>query len=107
MKQTEERKPPSWLKALQDELCTVYGAQEGLRVSFTVVPGILADFRKMLEKAAEGEAVREEYRMEDGRMYLVLEGRAEKRGRARRLIVTGITAGEKTLSRSEQGIMVF
>ena len=47
-----------------------------------VMPGILKDFRRMLEAAAPGETVREEYRLEDGKAAIFLTGRRNTAGEA-------------------------
>lgn len=96
-----------WMNALQDELGRIYGTQEGLRISWTIVPGILGDFRGMLVKAAAGRTVREVYRMEDGRADLKLEGRAVQKGSDRKLLVTKIMLGEKILGENTEGIIVL
>ena len=110
MKQTKQKEgkiQSDWMKSLQEELGRVYGTQEGMRISWTVMPGILADFRKMLDKAPAGRTVREEYRMEDGRISLRLEGRALATGSMRKLLVTRVSAGEKVLEEDEGGVIVL
>ncbi len=41
----------------------------------TIIPGILADFNKMLAKSGSGHEVTEEYRLEDGKGSVFLRGR--------------------------------
>lgn len=65
---------------LLDEFKHCYGSSEGLRIYLTVMPGILADFNKMLAKAPAGQRIREEYRMEDGSSTLILEGTRKGNG---------------------------
>lgn len=55
-----------------------YGEKEGLRIYMTVMPGILKDFNEMLKKSKEGENIREEYRIEDGKAAVILQGAKEK-----------------------------
>ena len=55
-------------------LAEIYGSAEASRILMTVMPGITADFRKMLANAAPGETVREVYNLEDGRSAICLEG---------------------------------
>ena len=55
-----------------DKLKQIYGPSEGVRVYMTVMPGILADFRKMLGAAKKGEEVSEEYILEDKKAVLKL-----------------------------------
>ena len=63
------------LNALTAAFASVYGSAEGNRVCMTVLPGVLKDFQHLLTAAAPGAPVREEYRLEDKRATLVLEGR--------------------------------
>ena len=53
-----------------------YGPEKGLKVYMTVMPGILADFEKMLS-ARPGERLLEEYRLEDRRGTVIVSGRKE------------------------------
>ena len=50
-----------------------YGPGNGMKVYFTVMPGILADFSRMLDERP-GETMTEEYRLEDGKGSLILTG---------------------------------
>lgn len=61
-------------------LKTIYGDSEGIRVYMTVMPGIMADFNKMLDKAKTGEEVREEYILEDRKARIILHGHKDKTG---------------------------
>ena len=97
----------AWMAALNEELAKVYGEKEALRVSVTVLPGILGDFRRMLEASLPGTAVREEYRMEDGRITLYLEGRAEGAGKGKRLLITKVRTGNRLLAEDKAGVIVF
>ena len=58
---------------LEEELGRIYGKTEGHRVYQTIIPGILADFLKMVGKASVGKRVKEEYHLEDGRGTIILE----------------------------------
>ena len=51
--------------SLKEQLIKHYGSKEGMRIYLAIVPGILSDFKKMLNKAAPGEQVKETYRFED------------------------------------------
>ena len=64
-----------------NQLKTWYGPDEGMRVWQTVMPGILADFNKMIS-AKPGSTVTEEYRLEDGRGVIILSGWQRKDGSA-------------------------
>ena len=59
-----------------------YGEKEGMRVFMTVMPGITADFHKMLLAAPPGRRVREEYHIDDGKTTIVLTGTRDERGQA-------------------------
>ncbi len=63
---------------LTEDLKRVYGDHKGLAVFQTVMPGILKDFLQMLEKSSGKETVIEEYRLEDQKGIIVLEGRKGK-----------------------------
>ncbi len=45
----------------------LYGPGEGTRICMTILPGILADFRKVLLRAAPGADTAEDYLLEDGK----------------------------------------
>ena len=45
-----------------------------------ILPQITADFYKMLKEAPIGKVVREEYRMEDASMIIILEGERDRNG---------------------------
>ncbi len=69
-------------QAVIGRLNRIYGADKGFRIYAVVMPGILKDFRRMLEAAAPGETVREEYRLEDGKAAIFLTGRRNTSGEA-------------------------
>ena len=62
------------LPELETELQKVYGARAGV-VFRVIMPGILADFTKMIKSAGPDGTVREEYNLEDGKGAVVLECR--------------------------------
>ena len=64
----------SMFENTKEKLSEIYGSAEASRILMTVMPGITADFRKMLETSAPGETVREVYNLEDGRCAICLEG---------------------------------
>lgn len=59
---------------LMEQLKKKYGQKAGTRIYLTVVPGILADFKKVLKKAAPDEVVCETYNFEDGDGAIVVTG---------------------------------
>ena len=69
------------IRQLKLGLLKVYGLQEGIGTAEVVVPGILRDFRSMLERAGADETVEEAYRTEDRKAEIVLRGRKDKNGR--------------------------
>ena len=69
-----------WIDAARRAFQTVYGEKKGAAVCAAVLPGVMRDFRGMLERAAPGELVRETYRTDDGRSDVRLEGRRTASG---------------------------
>lgn len=59
---------------LLEQLKKKYGQKEGTRIYLTVVPGILADFKKMLKQAAPDEVIQETYKFEDGDGAIIVSG---------------------------------
>ena len=57
-----------------------YGYEKGMQVFMTVMPGIMADFRKMLAASPVGMPVMEEYKLEDGKAVITLSGRRLSNG---------------------------
>ena len=51
---------------LLDQLKKRYGNQRGTKIYLTIVPGILADFKKMLKEAEPDQEITETYHFEDG-----------------------------------------
>ena len=68
---------------LLDQLKKKYGAKEGTRIYLTIVPGILADFRKMLKQAQPEEEITETYRFEDGDGAVLVKGSRSASGENR------------------------
>ena len=65
---------------LMDELKKKYGVKNGTKIYMTIVPGILADFKKALGKKAAGETVTETYHFEDGNGGVVVTGSRDAAG---------------------------
>ena len=59
---------------LAARLTEIYGIERGIRMTGTVVPGVINDFEKMLRRAGDGEPVQETYRMEDRRSVIRISG---------------------------------
>ena len=70
-------------EALIQKLNELYGDEQGMKVYVTIMPGILADFKKMLSSAAPGEEISEEYRLEDGKGTVVVTGMRNASGEIR------------------------
>ena len=56
------------------QLDNLYGPGKGFKVYTTIMPGILADFKKMLDRTPVGEEISEEYHLEDGKGVIHLHG---------------------------------
>ncbi|MCR5775333.1 MAG: hypothetical protein K6G42_09645 [Lachnospiraceae bacterium] len=80
-----------WIEEVTDELSAIYGAKAG-EVARTIIPPCLADFGKMLGKAAPGSRVSEEYKTEDEKALLIFAG--EKTEEGRRLISVTVNGKE-------------
>ena len=66
---------------LTGKLDLLYGAGNGTKVCMTILPGILADFQKMLAASAPGTKLQEEYRLDDGKGTLLLSGSRDLSGK--------------------------
>ena len=69
-----------WMKKLTEEIGRIAGVEKVSHYQVVVLPQILANFYKMLQKQTFGIAVREQYRMEDGSMTIELCGVRESNG---------------------------
>ncbi|MBQ9606562.1 MAG: hypothetical protein IJV16_05235 [Lachnospiraceae bacterium] len=63
-----------WIEKVTDKLSEIYGEDKAGQVSMNIMPSCIADFSKMLEKAAPGDTVNETYRTEDGLAELFFTG---------------------------------
>ena len=57
-----------------DKLDGIYGKGRGMEVYTNIMPGILADFEKMVKNTKAGEKITEQYRTEDKRAVLTVTG---------------------------------
>ena len=57
-----------------DKLDGIYGQGRGMEVYTNIMPGILADFEKMVKNTKAGEKITEQYRTEDKRAVLTVTG---------------------------------
>ena len=74
-----------------DKLDRIYGSGKGIGIYTTVMPGIIADFERMIKSSKVGSRVSEQYRLEDGRAVLIASGSKSHNGMVDMSIeVTGI-----------------
>ncbi len=66
---------------LKEQLIKRYGAKEGMRIYLAIVPGILADFKKVLKEKAPDEIVSETYHFEDGDGAVIVTGSKDSSGK--------------------------
>ena len=69
-----------WMQEVTGKIEKKVGKQALLHYQTVILPQITADFYKMLKDAPIGKSVREEYRMEDASMIMILEGKRERNG---------------------------
>ncbi len=79
---------------LIEQLESLYGKGKGFKVYTTIMPGILADFNKMLNAAPAGKEVTEEYHLEDGKGVIIMSGHRTADGQ--------ITMKPRIINRSQQ-----
>ena len=65
-----------------DQLDDIYGKGRGMGVYTRIMPGILADFDRMLKKAPIGEKVSEQYNLEDGKGIILVSGTKKANGQS-------------------------
>lgn len=63
-----------------NQLDKIYGSGRGMKVYMTVMPGILADFDKMLKGTPVGVTISELYNLDDKRCTLSLTGKRTPSG---------------------------
>ena len=82
---------PAWIGNVRAAFAAVYGEAKGRAVCDAVIPGVLGDFRGMLDRAEPGAVVRETYRLDDKRGDVCVEGRRTAEGRRlTKLAVAGV-----------------
>ncbi len=86
----ERVNPPLWIQSARTVFAALYGEKKGRAVCDAVIPGVLGDFRGMLDRAEPGAVVRETYRLDDKKGDILLEGcRTAEGRRLTRLDVAG------------------
>ena len=68
------------MEELIKQLEELYGSGKGFKVYSTIMPGILADFNKMLRNSPVGREVVEEYHLEDGKAVIYVQGNRSANG---------------------------
>ena len=69
-----------WMQELNEQIEKKIGEQKLPHYQTMILPQITADFYKMLKEAPIGKVIREEYRMEDASMTIILEGERDRNG---------------------------
>ena len=82
-----------WIENARSAFAALYGEARAKMVCGAVIPGVMRDFRRMLEAAAPGETVRETYRLDDKRGDVRLEGRRD----ADALYLTALAVGGRSV----------
>ncbi len=95
----------NWMTILQKEIAAIYGPAEGLRISMTILPGIAADFKKMLDAAGPEQEVSETYHLEDGRASVTLHGKKTLIGVRREKVITGLDVSGRMVPLAEPSIL--
>ena len=65
-----------------NKLDSIYGTGRGLDIYTKIMPGIISDFNRMLDKASPGQEVCEQYGTEDKRAVLSVKGKKSASGQA-------------------------
>ena len=58
-----------------NKLDSIYGTGRGLDIYTKIMPGIISDFNRMLDKALPGHEVSEQYGTEDKRAVILVKGK--------------------------------
>lgn len=66
-----------WIQNARRAFAALYGKKKSEAVCAAVLPGVLGDFRRVLQSAPEGKSVSETYRLDDKKGDIVIEGRRE------------------------------
>ena len=91
-----------WIENARTAFAALYGEKKAAAVCSAVIPGVMKDFRRMLENAAPGESVRESYRLDDKKGDIRIEGRRE----ADALFITRLTVGETPVDLGEKELRI-
>ena len=65
-----------------NKLDSIYGTGRGLDIYTKIMPGIISDFNRMLDKASFEQEVSEQYGTEDKRAVLSVKGKKSASGQA-------------------------
>ncbi len=72
----------TWMQELIKQIENRAGAERAVHYQTVILPQIIADFYGMLKDTPIGKPVREDYRMEDASMTIILEGERKRSGSA-------------------------
>ena len=64
------------------KLDSIYGKGRGIDIYTNIAPGIISDFKRMLDKASFGQEVSEQYGTEDKRAMITVKGKRRENGQA-------------------------
>ena len=67
----------AWIGNARAAFRAMYGEKRGDAVCGAVIPGVMADFRKVLQAAPAGTTAAETYRLDDKRGDVILTGTPE------------------------------
>ena len=93
----------SWADSVLAAFVAAFGQAEGARICKVVLPGILGDFRKMLERAFPGVTVQEVYHLEHTKAAVTVRGyrqfvsggsgAGDRKNAGEELVITDIVVG--------------
>ena len=83
----------AWIGNARAAFRAMYGEKRGDAVCGAVIPGVMADFRKVLQAAPAGTTAAETYRLDDKRGDVILTGRRENGD----LFLTALTVGGRSV----------
>ena len=69
-------------QAVIKKLDSIYGIGRGLDIYTKIMPGIISDFNRMLDKTSHGHEVSEQYGTDDKRAMILVKGRKSVSGQA-------------------------
>lgn len=92
-----EFKMSEWSQNLIGALIPFYGLKESGRISSVIVPSILRDFRKCMDREKPGNKVKESYHLDDGKTVIGLTGSRQLNARGVGYVLHEITVNQKPI----------